>query len=226
MPEPIALDEIPDADSLFGNDTSDSVTTGKVQCPECERLFLPTGLKRHITMAHRDGVSDSSSSPKKASKVVVDISDRWAQFQRGAALMVAFACSDCAAILVEDANEDGRAIAEFCSHRPKLRKNLETFLNASDAMILIGALGGTAKKMMEHHSIGQKIGLSAINPEHMGHGNGMEGIAQFMQQLSEEDRNALLNDAFASMAATNGARPEPEPVKVPEADWSPSGVVI
>jgi hypothetical protein len=221
MPEPIALDQIPDADPLFGSDKDDGTTGDKIQCPECEKSFMPSGIKRHITMAHRGGVSDgSNTSGPKQSRVVVDIAERWAQFQRGAGLMVAFGCSQCAAILVEDANTDGKAIAEFVSHKPKLRKKLETFLEASDAMILVGTLGNTAKKMAEHHSIGRKFGIGTVNVDHVNHGSGMEGIAQFMQSLSEEDRNQLLNDAFQSMA------PNPTPPTTPQdvPEWNPAGV--
>ena len=214
--EPLALDELPEAEPLFGEPAD-----GKVQCPECDKSFIPSGLKRHITMSHRGGVSDSAggSTGKGKSKVVIDVAERWAQFQRGAALMVSFACSQCASVLVTDADKDGKAIAEFCVNRPKLRKNVEKFLDTSDMLILVGTLGETARTMASHHDIGRKIGL-ADTSEHMGHdATGMQGVAAFMQSMSPEDRQAILDQALANMA---GPAPAPEPVMVP--DWSPDGV--
>lgn len=213
-PEPIALDELPDAAPLFGTAGSgDSID--KVQCPECDKSFLPTGIKRHITMAHRGGVSDTGGT--KSPKTVIDMATRWAEFQRGSALLVSFACSQCAAVLVQDADTDGRAIADFCMKRPKLRKQVEQFLMASDMLILVGALGGTAQKMASHHSIGKRIGLT--DTSHPGeHGQGMQGVAQFMKNMSEEDRNALLNGAIDHMADITPNEPA-----VTE-EWSPSGV--
>src|SRR5450759_1124278 len=98
MPEPIALDELPEAEPLFGSDSGDSI--GRVACPECGKTFLPTGIKRHITMSHRGGVSDTGGT--KTPKQVVDLATRWAEFQRGSALLISFACGQCAAVWVGD----------------------------------------------------------------------------------------------------------------------------
>ena len=169
-------------------------------------------------MTHRGGVSDSPtrSSGSKGSKVVIDVAERWAQFQRGAALMVSFACSQCASVLVTDADKDGKAIAEFCVNRPKLRKNVEKFLDTSDMLILVGTLGETARTMASHHDIGKRIGLAPT--EHTGHDeSGMQGVAAFMASMSEEDRHAILDQAINHMA--NGAEPQPEA----QPDWTPSG---
>ena len=245
MPEPIALDEVPGGETLFG-DTADSVTPTKVLCPECDKEFMPSGINRHITMAHRGGVSNSSPGTKsKGSKVEIDIGIRWAQFQRGAALLVSFACSKCASVLVDDAEKDGAAIGQFCAKRPKLRKQVEGFLDTSDMLILVGTLGETAKTMAAHHSIGKRIGLNdfADDIAHDAHG-GMQGIAQFMQSMSPEDRAQIIEQALGHMA--NGTGPTVptfddvvQPMSVPDivmedvpgaepqpevhADWTPTG---
>src|SRR5579864_1981462 len=123
MPEPVALDELPGVEALF-SDSGTATDPDKVQCPQCDRAFLPTGLKRHITMAHNGGVSDSTKAGTGKKKVEIDLANSWAAFQRGAALMVSFACNQCATVLVNDADKDGQAIAQFCANRPKLRKQL------------------------------------------------------------------------------------------------------
>lgn len=215
MPEPIALDEMPEAEPLF----RDSENPEKVQCPECDKSFLPNGLKRHVTMTHRGGVSDSATAPKGKSKAAIDVAERWTQFQRGSALLVSFACNQCAAVLVADAEKDGKAIADFCVNRPKLRKNIEKFLDTSDMLILVGTLGETAKTMASHHAIGQRIGLSDTG-EHGHDASGMQGVANFMTSMSDEDRHAIMDQALNNMAGNT------EPIMVPEAaDWSPSGTV-
>lgn len=221
--EPVALDEIPEAEPLFGGDDA---IDGRVQCPECDKTFKPSGLKRHITMTHRDGVSDTPSAGSKGkSKVTIDVAQRWAEFQRGSALLISFACSQCAAVLVADAQTDGDAIAAFCTNRPKLRKNVEKFLDTSDMLILVGTLGGTARAMASHHSIGQRIGLPDES-NHSHDASGMQGVAQFMQSMSEEDRNAIIEGALATMA--NGGTPVTEAPTEPviEEEWSPSGTSL
>src|ERR1700677_4193589 len=137
MPDPVALDELPDSDGLGDAPLGADPDTGKVPCPECDRWFLPTGIKRHITMTHRGGVSDSGKSSAGKSKPL-PLAIKWAGFQRGAALMVSFACTQCAMVLVQDADKDGQAIAAYCANRPKLTKQVNQLLDASDVMILVG----------------------------------------------------------------------------------------
>jgi hypothetical protein len=221
-PEPLALDEMPDAEPFVSvaeptfTDGADDL--GKVQCPECDKSFLPAGIKRHITMAHRGGISDGPTATKTSKpKSVVDIANRWAEFQRGAALMVSLACSQCAGVLVADAVTDGNAIAAFCSRKPKLKKQLETFLDSSDIIILVGALAGTAQKMAAHHSIGQRIGLGSTSTEadHTHPEGSMQNIMDFMQNMDPDMRNELINSAFDAKQAA-------QPQSVP--DMAPSGV--
>jgi hypothetical protein len=229
MPEPVALDELPQVEALFENVTEPD-SREKVQCPECDREFLPSGIKRHITMAHRGGVGESTSTGSKGKKKVeVDLAVSWAAFQRGAALMVSFACSKCASVLVADADKDGAAIGQFCASRPKLRKQLEGFLDTADMLILVGTLAETAKSMAAHHTIGRRIGLNDIADDishDASHAGGMQGVAQFMQSMDPEARQQIIDGALDHMA--NGGATMPgnmeQPVTVPEAEWNPSGV--
>lgn len=195
MAEPFALDDPPAADpsNLGGEDD------GKVQCPECPNRYKSSGLQRHITMAHRDGISDSAASPNRANKPksTMVIQTRWAEFQRGAALLVSLACSQCAAVLSEDAEKDAIALAHFCEHKPKLRKQVEQFLSTADFMLLLGAFGGTAQKMVAHHSIGKRIpGVLPVENTDHGH-NPMEKAMAFMDQMPPEARHQMMDNVFA-----------------------------
>lgn len=197
MPEFLPVDEMPggvdpDAAELGSID-------GKIQCPECDKMFQPSGLKRHITMSHRGGVSEAgtSSAPKGNSKARVNIESRWADFQRGAAMLVSLACVQCAAALSEDAANDGKALAQFCEHRPKLRKQVEDFLSTADFILLVGAFGGTAQKMIGHHSIGKRIpGISTTpNTGHATH-DPAERMMTFMGGLPPEQRHQMMDQVF------------------------------
>jgi hypothetical protein len=220
MPETFLLDDPPTDDATATSADED----GRVQCPECTLTFKPSGIKRHITMSHRGGVSDSPSSTSSSAKGIPKggdrLAERWAQFQVGIAMPVSLACTQCGLALAEDAEVDGKAIATFCVNKPKLKKQIDDFLASTDFIMLIGALGGTAKKMVSHHSIAKKLpfGASGIavepNPEHQGH-NPTERMMAFMGGLPEEQRNQMMNEAFKHAKtvaeATRAAQPVPDP---------------
>jgi hypothetical protein len=213
-PEMVQLDDMPDGDP--GDLGADG--DGKVACPECDLRFMPTGIKRHITMTHRGGVSDGPSDPKtpKGTKSPV-LATRWKDFQLGAALLVSLACADCAKALSEDAEKDGEALAAFCISRPKLRKQIEQFLATADFMLLVGAFGGTAQKMISHHSIAKKMPLGMVKPTNAEHGahDPMQRMASFMSSMPEEQRHKIFDQALGQYAKVTEAKPPaaaPEPV--------------
>ena len=216
MPEFVALDEIPSEpdQSPFGTEGD------KVSCPECGDYFNPRGLKRHITMSHRGGVSDTprNSTKKTGSRVQVTLAQRWCEFQQGAAVLVSLACADCGTALVEDAEKDGAAIAAFCVNRPKLRKQLEDALSGMDFMLLVGALGSTATKMVGHHSIGKRIGLpGGSSPQHNAEHDAAARMMGFMSRLPQEQRNDLLNKVFEAQSRND----EAAQAQAPQADDAP-----
>lgn len=193
MAEPFALDDPPTADA----DEQEAVD-GKIQCPECDRTFKPNGLQRHITMVHRGGVGTTGSGANKPSRSTALIETRWADFQRGVALLVSLACTQCAAALSEDANTDAIALAQYCSNKPKLKKQVEDFLTTADFLLLVGAFGGTAQKMLAHHSIGKRIpGIAPVTntDEHSGHDPAAR-MMDFMAAMPEEQRNQIMNRAM------------------------------
>lgn len=197
MAEPFLLDDPPAAEPSLGGEDD-----GKVQCPECPNRYKSSGLQRHITMAHRDGISDNtgaSNNTRKQPKSSQVIETRWADFQRGAALLVSLACSQCAAALSEDAEKDAKALAQFCEHKPKLRKQVEDFLSTADFLLLVGAFGGTAQKMVAHHSIGKRIpGLTPVeNTDHGNHSPADKAMA-FMEQMPAEARHQMMDQVFAA----------------------------
>lgn len=237
-PEIVGLDEVPDPseDERLGSD----IPANAVPCPECGEYFKSRGLTRHRVQTHgvtppvRQGTAAASKTA--APKLAV----QWAEFQRGAALFISFACAQCAAVIVEDADTDGIAIAAFCENRPKLRRQIQNALSGMDVMILVGALGGTARKMMAHHEIGKKIGLPGPSHSHAGQ-SAQEKMLSFLTQMPESDRNLLLNQVFNGMATaspsssgpvaestrvtvvmddenTPGAPPPPEPINLTESD--------
>jgi hypothetical protein len=195
MPDVVALDEFPQTEP--GEEDFDELS-GKVPCPECGELFKSRGLTRHLTQSH--GVENpnkrSGSKPTKTDTLAL----RWAEFQRGSALFVSFACSQCAAVLVEDATHDGEAIAQFCATRPKLKKQIEQVLGGMDVMILVGALGETARKMLAHHSLGKQLGLGP-GPAHSAQHGAAEKMMDFMTGLDPDARHQLLDQVFASREA-------------------------
>lgn len=221
MPEFVALDEAP---ALDDDAASSSLDDGdKVACPECGEPFSPRGIKRHITMSHRNGVPDSPrrNTPGRG-RVEVNLALRWQEFQQGAALLVSLACGDCAKALVEDAAIDGAAVAAFCSNRPKLRKQLEDALASMDFMLLVGALAQTAMKMVSHHSVGKRIGLGSPDAATggMSHGtqhNAAERMMGFLGSMPQEQRNELLNKVFE---ANRQAPQAPAPAATPEYDFN------
>ena len=172
----------------------------KIQCPECSEYFSPRGIKRHITMTHRGGISDDTETkPNKAGGKRSNLATRWEQFQLGAGVIVSMACADCGAILARDANEDAKAIDDFCRSRPKLRKQIEDLLNASDFMLLIGAFGKTVKDMVSHHSIGAKVGLHA-KAEHSDAHSPQDKMMAFMSAIPPEQRHQIIDSAVDAQA--------------------------
>lgn len=205
-PVVVALDDVPSADD---NDLGSDVPAGAVPCPECGNYYKSRGLTRHMVQAHgMEPPSRSGVAPDKG-KSTVKLAQRWAEFQRGAALLISFACVQCAAAIVEDAAQDGEAIASFCENRPKLKKQVEQALSGMDLMILVGALGGTARKCMSHHEIGKKIGLAGPHTHTMERGSPEEQVMSFLTSIPEVDRNQLLNQVFSGMAATKAAASAP-----------------
>lgn len=196
-PEVVALDEMPD-DDTEGLDSD--IPAGAVPCPECGEYFKSRGLSRHMSSAH--GIEPERRQSTGGNKVKAGaFATQWAEFQRGAALIVSFACSGCAAVLMEDAVADGVAIASFCETRPKLRKQVQQALSGMDVMILVGALGGTARKMVAHHSIGARLGLASESHTHAPvSGSAEQKMMAFLAQMPEAERNLLLNDVFGAMA--------------------------
>lgn len=197
MPEVLLIDDMPTPEP--GEELDSDVPAGSVPCPECGEYFKPRGLSRHLNSAHGIEPERKQSSGGKAKTPA--LATQWAEFQRGASLFVSFACTACAAVLMEDAETDGIAIANFCDTRPKLRKQLQQAMGSMDVMILVGALGGTARKMVAHHSIGARLGMGAPQHTHEPVMGGAEAkVMGFLTQLPEEDRNALLNQVFAAQA--------------------------
>jgi hypothetical protein len=202
MAEPFALDDPPTADA-GEQDTLD----GKIQCPECDKTFKPTGLQRHITMIHRGGVGDTDKN--KGGKRTPIIETRWADFQRGCALLVSLACVQCANALSEDAEKDAIALASYCQNKPKFKKQVEDFLTTADFLLLVGAFGGTAQRMISHHSVAKRIpGISptAPNPEHATH-DPASRMMEFMGSLPPEQRHMMMDRA---MEASRQAREQQE----------------
>lgn len=204
MAEPFALDDPPKADA---DDTATDVD-GKIQCPECDKHFKPSGLQRHITMAHRGGISDKPTGTPRANTKSAIIETRWADFQRGAALLVSLACTQCANALAEDAEKDAIALAQYCQTKPKFRKQVEDFLSTADFLLLVGAFGGTAQKMVSHHSIAKRIpGITpTVNPEHASH-DPASRMMDFMSSMPPEQRHAMMDRA---MEAQRQAREQAE----------------
>ena len=199
MPELVPLDEQPLADP--------ENTGGTVPCPECERAFsTEAGMKRHVTRTH-NGAPSTGPSPSGVDKGRVEkqLADRWSQFQIGCSTLIAMACVTCGKILAADAVQDGNAIATFASKRPKLRKQLESFLSSADFLILMGAVGQTAQKMIAHHSIGRRIGIGTGHAESSAHD--VQGkLADYMSSLPPEARHQLLDQALQARRAMTEAR--------------------
>lgn len=198
-PEVVSLDEMPDA---APGDDGGSEVEGKVPCPECGDYFKSRGLTRHLTSAHGYAPKERASTSGSGKKTG-ELALRWAEFQRGAALFVSFACSQCAAVLVEDAAVDGEAIAVFCVNRPKLRKQIESALASMDVMILVGTLAGTAQKMAAHHSIGKRLGLPGSEHQHIGQQSAAEKMMDFMSTMPRDARQTLLDQVFDARAAAS-----------------------
>lgn len=212
MPEIVALDESPLADD------SSTLSEG-FQCPTCERSFTSApGLKRHATRTHGAAPSNvSSSKPAKKDRAEETLGRRWADFQIGCSLLVSMACATCGKVLAEDATTDGEAIAGFAAKRPKLKKQIESFLSSADFLMLAGALGHTAQRMAGHHSIGKRFGLGTGHAENSGH-NPQERMMQFMASMPPEARHQLLDkalDAQQRMADTRNNAATTVPTGVP-----------
>jgi uncharacterized C2H2 Zn-finger protein len=198
---PVLVDEMPDAGP--DDDLDADIPAGAVPCPECGDYFKSRGLSRHLNSAH--GIEPVRKQSTGATTKVkgAALALQWAEFQRGAALFVSFACTACAAVLVEDADTDGVAIAAFCESRPKLRKQIQQALGGMDVMILVGALGGTARKMIAHHAIGARFGMGDGHSHTPVEGGAQEKLLGFLSQMPEDSRNALLNQVFNTVASTN-----------------------
>lgn len=195
---PVLVDDIPLAEP--GEEDFTEVAIGLVPCPECGEYFKSArgGLTRHRRSAHGiepDGAR-SASKPTKSSTATLAV--RWAEFQRGSALFVSFACSQCAAVLVEDAQHDAEAIALYCEKRPKLRKQIEQVLGGMDVMILVGALGETARKMLAHHSIGRQLGLPGSEKQHAAEHGAQEKMMSFLTNMDPDARHQLIDQVFTS----------------------------
>lgn len=191
-------------DTPFDADKDSNIVVdddGKVSCPECQGRFKPSGLNRHITVTH--GGTGAVSKPKKdansGNKRGINIASTGAEFQRGVSLLVSMACSQCATALYQDAEKDWLAINEFCLSRPKLAKQVRDMLSVSDFMLLVGALGGTAQKMLSHHAIGNKLPMGMNGSEHTQH-NTQQAMAEFMLAIPVDERTKLIEQAL-SMAA-------------------------
>jgi hypothetical protein len=206
MPEFVALDEVPGAtgDSDIGSD----IPAGSIACPECGEYFKSRGLTRHMVQTHgmQPPARRTPGTPERSN---TKLATQWAEFQRGAALFISFACSECAAVIVEDAERDGIAIAAFCENRPKLKKQIQQALTGMDVMILVGALGETARKCMAHHEIGKKIGLPGPQHSHAGGQSAQEKMLSFLTMMPEADRNMLLNRVFTQMSDANASSSAP-----------------
>lgn len=200
-PEVIGLDEMPTEEE---GQLDGDIAAGTVPCPECGNYYKSRGLTRHMVNAHGmepPAGSRAGTSGTTRGKGTAALATKWAEFQRGAALLVSFACTSCAGVLVEDAAKDGEAIATFCENRPKLRKQLQQALDGMDLMLLIAALGGTAQKMVSHHAIGAKIGLGDGHTHNDNGGGPQERVMSFLSGMDEDSRNALINGAFDQMRA-------------------------
>lgn len=210
MPEVFSVDEMPEAGP---EDELDSdIPAGSVPCPECGDYFKSRGLSRHLNSAHGIAPERQQANRSSGSKTPA-FAKQWAEFQRGAALFVSFACTACAAVLVEDADTDAMAIAIYCENKPKLRKQIQTALGSMDVMILVGALGGTARKMIAHHSLGARLGMGDNHSHVPVHGDAQAKILGFLTSMDESARNELLNRVFAQAAATNASASSSEPVR-------------
>lgn len=211
MPRVISRDEVP---GTYTFTSEPPANDGKVECPECGNRLTPGGLQRHITVAHRGGIPDPKPSPV-SQRAKIDIAARWIQFQNGVAMLVSLACTECAKVLASDAEKDAIALAEFCANRPKVRKQVEDLLTGSDFMILLAAFGGTARDMIKHHSLGQRLPIVA-NTEHQsnGHQSPQERMAAFMMSMPPEQRNAIIDQAFTA-AAKGRQRQQPARQFVP-----------
>lgn len=182
---------------------------GKVACPECGGRYKPGGIKRHITVAHGGTGMDVPGDDKPPAGRRGSIAEKGAQFQRSASFLVSMACSRCGTVLYEDAKDDWSAIDDFCQGKPQLRKQVLAFLNSADFILLVGALGTTTRKMIGHHSIGQRLSFGAVpmgpisengsEAEHSTHDPLVE-MAKFMQGLPEDELNTILQTAISQMA--------------------------
>lgn len=202
VPEIVSLDETPLAD--------DGEQVAGYACPECTRSFTSSpGLKRHLTRTHGAAPTTpgSASSSNKGSAGEDKLAKSWRDFQQGTSVLVALACVTCGRILSEDAETDGNAIAAFAVKRPKLKKQLESFLASADFLVLMGAVGGTAQKMLGHHSIGRKLGIGTGHAQSTGH-NPMERMAQFMAAMPPEARHRIIDQAIVAQQAQQQAQQE------------------
>ncbi len=204
MPKTVDLDdESPQADDT----PLDIDDDGKVPCPECQDRFKPAGLKRHLTVTH--GYEPSSNNSGRDSggnkRRGFSIAESGAQLQRGASLLVAMACKDCAIVLYQDASKDWRAIDEFCEHRPKIKKSVIAALQGADILILLTVFVGTAQAMASHHSIGKHfagLGVISADPPANGHSkhDPMQNMAQFLEAMDPDERNQILDQAIKAAA--------------------------
>lgn len=209
MPEVFSVDEMPEAEP--GDFLDSDVPADSKPCPECGEYFKSRGLSRHLNSAH--GIEPERKQPSKAgSSKTPALAAQWAEFQRGSALFISFACTACAAVLVEDAETDGRAIAVYCENKPKLRKQIQQALGGMDVMILVGALGGTARKMIAHHSLGARLGMGDSHSHVPVQGGAQEKMMGFLTQMDPNARTELLNRVFAQMADNNATASSSGPV--------------
>lgn len=205
VPDIVSLDETPLAD--------DSEQVEGYACPECTRSFTTSaGLKRHATRTHgaTPSTPSSASSSNKGNPGEEKLAKSWRDFQQGSSVLVALACVTCGRALSEDAEIDGNAIAAFAVKRPKLKKQLEAFLASADFLVLMGAVGATAQKMLGHHSIGRRIGIGTGHAQSTGH-NPMERMAQFMAAMPPEARHRIIDQAINAQQAQQERRAETVP---------------
>lgn len=208
MPNVIGLDESP-----LGDDTS---LSGEYGCPECTRAFTTeAGRKRHLTRTHNAApstVSHSASASKRGDAIEETLATRWSQFQVGCSVLVAIACVTCGTVLLNDAQKDAKAIAAFAVKRPKLRKQLESFLASADLLVLVAVLGNTAKEMASHHAIGARFGMGPGHAKGSTAHSAQERMLQFMSNMPAEARHKIIDQAIHSQAAqANYAAPAPAP---------------
>lgn len=188
------LDDVPESDTE-PVDNAD----GKVACPECGRYFLARGLKRHITMAHSNGERVSTSPAKTGNSKV---SKQWVKFQNGVAVVVSMACTQCGGILLEKSQTNGDAIAGYCSGRPKLTRQVLTFLDSTDYLMLFGAIYGTAAPMLAHHGISVPgVAKSDKHSDDHSPSMGVDSLMSFMSSMPEDVRNEIMNEAMNNLGS-------------------------